>query len=190
VEILDQYLENGWRKADAVLRRKTNRLLLRRDGSPYGQEGLGNAYCTGKRAVLANYTKKTGKTLPDLDRYAHRHVIGEALHRHEPGSRLKTWYLTHKIDRGSDVYYGKSESQYLLECLHDVLDGRPPKHEQERVRHEKAAAAEQERLEWSHAMLEQQRKLQGELERLNDALSQRDRIIDQLRAELHHRGTS
>jgi hypothetical protein len=151
---------------------------------------LGNAYCTGKRAVLANYTKKTGKTLPDLDRYAHRHVIGEALHRHEPGSRLKTWYLTHKIDRGSDVYYGKSESQYLLECLHDVLDGRPPKHEQERVRHEKAAAAEQERLEWSHAMLEQQRKLQGELERLNDALSQRDRIIDQLRAELHHRGTS
>lgn len=191
VEILEQYLENGWRKADAVLRRKTNRLLLRRDGSPYGQEGLGNAYCTGKRAVLANFRKKTGKLLPDLDRYAHRHIIGEALHRHEPGSRLKSWYLTHRIDRGSDANYGKSEAQYLVESLHEILNGQPPKHEQERIRQAEATRAEQERLRWSQAMLEQQQKLQSELERMNDALVQREKTIDQLRADLHqHRNTT
>lgn len=186
VEILDEYIEHGWRNADAVIRGKSNRLLLRRDGLPYGQEGLGTAYCTGKKAVLVNYRKKTGRALPDLDRYAHRHIIGEALHRHEPGSRLKTWYLTHRIDRGSDAYYGRSESHYLMECIHAVLNGLPPKHEQERIRHEKAETAEQDRLEWSNNMLKQQERLQAELQKLTDQIQRRDQIIDQLRAQVQY----
>lgn len=74
-----------------------------------------------------------------------------------------------------------------MECLHEVLNGQPPKHQQERLRQEEAARAEQERLRWSQAMLEQQQRLQSELERLNETLNNREKTIDQLRAELHHR---
>lgn len=145
IAALDEYLSNGWKHARDVVSGETRRLLLNRGGHPFRPGEVGDTYCDMRPRAAALYRKKTGKVLPPLDRYAHRHVLGAALERHVPGSALKTQYLTHRISRGSDVFYGDDDARFLRTCLSEILDGKPPRPEQEKQRLEAQAQREHER---------------------------------------------
>ncbi|MEQ8820988.1 MAG: hypothetical protein RLY93_12160 [Sumerlaeia bacterium] len=183
-----EYLES-WHFAEAVLAKRTNCLFLTMTGEPF-KNLRDDAFMTSFRDAyprIAAYTRgKTDQTLPVLKPYDHRHVMGEFLARHMPGGKLKTWYLTHHIDKGSDRHYGDQDAAFLRQCVSDVLDGVPPLHEQERQHLESMKRREAEREERDRQALENQGRLADQLGRLLQQNADKDALISQLSTEIAH----
>ncbi|MGI8908126.1 MAG: hypothetical protein ACR2IE_16755 [Candidatus Sumerlaeaceae bacterium] len=128
VHALDEYIEHGWQHADGVRHGKTQRLFLGRTGHPI--RCMRTKFAEARAKASGVYQAQFGKLLPLLDRYSTRHVISEFLHRHQQGSSLKQWYLTHRSGVGSDNSYGSDDAAFLRKCVHEVLRGVPPLHDQ------------------------------------------------------------
>jgi hypothetical protein len=175
VKALEEYLD-VWAQVPDVANGKTFRLILNSEGRPFSGEGAGgfaSYYLTRRGTVALNYRKKTGIQLPLCGRYDPRHVVGDALKVYAPGQNLKTIYLTHADDTGTDSMYGRPQMQYLHACVLGVLQGLPPLHEQERIRREEQDAQLKQRLDQFDARLaadkEKDRRIQ-ELETENELL--------------------
>jgi hypothetical protein len=68
---------------------------------------------------------------------------------------LKSIYLTHSSQHGSDWYYGTSDNTLLRDCLQEMFAGMPPRPEQAKL---KAADAE-ERMKEMQQQLEELTRL-------------------------------
>lgn len=174
IAALDDYLDHGWRHARSVKEGRTRRLLLNRAGEPFRR---GTLRCTfidvrGKARLAWERSRPTPPP-PALDRYSHRHLVGEFLRRHIPAGMLKTWYLTHRSDKKSDRCYGDDDAALLRECIGEILDGKPSRPEQERQR-------EQERHQRE---MESQRLLENLTIQLGENNSKLSELADQLKAK-------
>jgi len=181
VTALDEHLSDGWIHAAAVVEGRTRRLLLNENGEPF-KSFEGSQRKTRKRAVRLN--NPTEALLPDLDRYATRHIMSELLNRYQPGGNLKTMYLTHKSATNSDKYYGNDDMSYLRRCIHEILEGLPPLPEQERLR---AARLEEMERERDKAIADMARRMEAtgsDIAKLAAALAAKDEELLRLRGKL------
>lgn len=159
-----------WKIARGVASGQTTMLYLNREGMAYTRGGFGNSFMAKKHLVVREWRKTTGVELPMLDRYAHRHLMGEFLGRHIPGGNLKSWYLTHHSDTGTDRNYGDDDALLLRECIDEILAGKPPRPAQEIQR-------------WDHQdgrldeMVKQMEELSKQLQVTNEALMKANAII-------------
>jgi len=183
IHALHEYLSR-WSIARGVAAGTTSSLYLSREGKAYKRGGFCNSYISKKHFAARDWERRTGEKLPLLDRYAHRHLMGEFLGRHIPGGNLKAWYLTHRSDSGSDRNYGDDDAALLRECIDEILSGRPPRPAQEKDRW----AQQTEQLDEVQASLNSlNEQLSGTNEALlkaNAKIAERDRIISDLRRQI------
>jgi hypothetical protein len=137
--VIDEYLEHGWQWAREVQSKKTRRLLLNSSGRQMVKDerslGKGSTLLLNCVREAREYIRRTeNREIPYFDRYAHRHVVGHFVELHHPGHQLKTTYLTHTSQRGSDWFYGTVDNSLLHECLAEMFSGKPSRAEQQKQR--------------------------------------------------------
>jgi len=163
---------------------RTSALYLNREGEAYKRGGFCNSYIAKKHFASRDCERRTGEKIPLLDRYAHRHLMGEFLRRHIPGGNLKAWYLTHRSDSGSDRNYGDDDAALLRECIDEILSGRPPRPAQETQRWAQQTG-QLDRVQASlNSLNDQLRETNEALLRANAMIAERDRIISDLRRKI------
>ncbi len=161
VSALSDYLREGWPYAKAVQEKRTRKLYLNSKGEPFQDNGFAKAF-TSLRAEVRHFIHKSeGREITDHTRYQHRHIMATFVETHLPGHGLKTTYLTHSSDFGSNALYGKTNMTLLREVIDELLDGKPTRLTQQELR-------EKERDE---QLVNLQKQLEEMMTKLNDKAS-------------------
>jgi len=181
VAALDEYLSEGWCFATAVHAGQTRRLLLNAKGEAFRSFETSQRK-TRKRAV--DLHAETSGPRADLDRYATRHIMAELLRRYMPGGRLTTLYLTHRSEKNADTHYGSDDGVFLRQCIHEILDGKPPLPEQQRQHADQLKRQESERHRIVENMAGQLMETNSELKKLTAALAAKEEELRALRGRL------
>lgn len=181
VAALNEYLSEGWCLAAAVHAAQTRRLLINAKGEAFRSFETSQRK-TRKRAV--DLHTETSGPRADLDRYATRHIMAELLRRYMPGGRLTTLYLTHRSEKNADTHYGSDDGVFLRQCIHEILDGKPPLPEQQRQHADQLKRQESERHRIVENMAGQLMETNSELKKLTAALAAKEEELRALRGRL------
>lgn len=110
--------------------------------------------------------------------------MAEMLRRYMPGGRLTTLYLTHRSEKNADTHYGSDDGMFLRQCIHEILDGKPPLPEQQRQHAEQIRRQEDERHRIVENMAGEVLATNAELKKLAAALAAKEEELRALRGQL------
>lgn len=181
VSALDEYLQTARCHAVGVYTGLTRRLLINARGGPFKSF---EASQRKARKTATNEFDQPGVTMPDLDRYATRHIMAELLRAYMPEGRLHTLYLTHRSEHNADKHYGSDDHAFLRQCIHEILDGKPPLPEQRRQQAEQLQRQEAERHRIVEGIAGRLTDTTAELKKLTAALEAKEAEIRRLRGTI------